>query len=180
MTKKTAAKTDPIDDIRSAWHSLYPVVDVPLARARRAAEKWGELKARAEASTSEREELLYLKAALAQFELFKQEWDSLTSAVRAMQKARQVQELALLGRKFVLWHKPKRGGPIRRAIARALTRDPTLKPRALWARLADNPPRGWTFHDNRQGKYIEGPKGGQGMSYARFQNVAKEERDKLK
>ena len=65
----------------------------------------------------------------------------------------------------------------REAIARALRNDPDLKPRTLWAMLADDPPLGWTFCDNRLGKYAEGPRGQ--MSYGRFSRVSKEERDKL-
>jgi hypothetical protein len=180
MTKKTTAKMDPIDDIQRAWRSLYPLFDAPLARARSAAEKLVELDAKIKAATTDREELHYLKARMAQFELLEQEWNSVISAWHATQKFLQVQKLALRGRKFELGRKPGSAGPIRRAIVRALKCDPSLKPRDLWAMLADAPPRGWTFRENRVGKYIEGPKGGQGMSYARFQNVAKEERDKLK
>jgi hypothetical protein len=173
-------KADPIENVRSAWQSLYPLIDDPLARMRSAAEKLVELEAKVKAATTDREELHYRKAWIAQFELLKRESDSLNSAWHATQQFRQVQKLALHGRKFKLGRKLNTEGPIRRAIARVLKREGVLKPRELWGMLADNPPRGWTFHVNRLGKYIEGPKAGQGMSYAHFSNVSKEERDKLK
>lgn len=68
--------------------------------------------------------------------------------------------------------------PIRKAIARLLKKKSDMKPRELWAALADNPPRGWQFLDNRAGKYIEGPKASDGMSYKHFSGIAKKERDK--
>ena len=92
---------------------------------------------------------------------------------------RIAEPLAEIGELFRKGRKKSSGGPIRRAIERALNRDRTLKPRTLWRMFTDDPPRGWTFCDNRQGKYAAGPQGGN-MSYRRFSNVAKEERDKLK
>lgn len=88
-------------------------------------------------------------------------------------------KMTRLGRTFTKGRRPGSGSPIRRAVARLLRTDRTLKPRTLWAMLADDPPRGWTFRANRLGKYIEGPRASDGMRYARFQNIAKEERDKL-
>lgn len=81
--------------------------------------------------------------------------------------------LAHVGKKF----KPKgRGmGPIRKAIARLLKRNPGMKNAALWEALSANPPRDWEIRDNNLGKYIEGPKAAN-MNYARFCNVAAEER----
>jgi len=75
--------------------------------------------------------------------------------------------------------KPRTPSAIRKAIARELKKDAGLMPRHLWAKLASSPPKGWEFFDNSAGKYIEGPKGGDGMGYARFSEVCKEERDKL-
>lgn len=75
--------------------------------------------------------------------------------------------------------KPRKPSPIRKAIARELKKNPSLMPRHLWKILASSPPNGWEFFDNSAGKYIEGPKGGDGMGYARFSEVCKEERDKL-
>ncbi len=82
--------------------------------------------------------------------------------------------------KFLTGRKPGTGGPIRKAIARLLKKNPDPKPRELWAALKNNPPRGWSFCDNLQGKYIEGPRANTGMSYARFCNIASEERGKAK
>jgi hypothetical protein len=86
--------------------------------------------------------------------------------------------LAMQGQKFSAGRKSGTGGPIRRAIAALLKKNPTMRPRELWATLSKRPPHGWTFCDNRLGRYIEGPKA-QSMSYGRFSNVCKEERDKL-
>ena len=90
-----------------------------------------------------------------------------------------IHEFALTGIKFRKGRKVNSGGPIRKAIARELNKNPSLKPRQLWEILASKPPKGWEFFDNSAGKYIEGPKGGEGMGYARFSEVCKEERDKL-
>lgn len=92
---------------------------------------------------------------------------------------RRLISLSERGRKFVAGRKPNTGGPIRKAIARLLKRQ-RMSNSTLWDALASRPPRGWTFLDNRQGKYCEGPKAGEGMNYARFCNVASEERGKLK
>lgn len=70
-------------------------------------------------------------------------------------------------------------GPIRKWIARELKKNPSMKNAALWATFKEKPLRGWTVMENRQGKYLEGPKIGDKMTYGRFSNVAKEERDKL-
>ena len=69
--------------------------------------------------------------------------------------------------------------PIHKAIARLLKQRP-IKNLQLWDTLKSRPPRGWTFFDNSQGKYIEGPKASDGMNYSRFRNIASEERKKLK
>lgn len=75
--------------------------------------------------------------------------------------------------------KLKKPGPIRKRIAIELKKNPELMPRQLWAILTSKPPKGWEFFDNRAGKDITGPKGGDGMGYARFSEVCKEEKDKL-
>jgi len=90
-----------------------------------------------------------------------------------------IHEFALTGIKFRKGRKVNSGGPIRKAIAHELNKNPALKPRQIWGILASQPPKGWEFFDNRAGKYIEGPKGGDGMGYARFSEVCKEEKDKL-
>jgi hypothetical protein len=78
--------------------------------------------------------------------------------------------------RFSAGRKRGTGSPIRKAIADELKRDPRLSTADLWSKISLAPPRGWTLYDNRIGKYAEGPKAGQNMSYARFSNVASEER----
>lgn len=90
-----------------------------------------------------------------------------------------IHALAITGAKFKQGRKVNTVGPIRKAIARELKKNPDLMPRHLWEILASKPPKGWEFFDNSAGKYIEGPKGGDGMGYARFSEVCKEEKDKL-
>ena len=90
-----------------------------------------------------------------------------------------IHDFALTGIKFRKGRKVNSGGPIRKAIARELNKNSALKPRQIWGILTSKPPKGWEFFDNSAGKYIEGPKGGDGMGYTRFSEVCKEERDKL-
>lgn len=71
-------------------------------------------------------------------------------------------------------------GPIRKWIARQLKKCPTMKNADLWAAFKEKPQRGWSVMENRQGKYLEGPTVNDKVSYGRFSNVAKEERNKLK
>lgn len=87
--------------------------------------------------------------------------------------------LAATGKTFREGRKVNSVGPIRKAIAREVGKNPSLMPRHLWAILARKPPKGWEFFDNSEGMYIEGPKGGEGMKYAHFSAVCKEEKDKL-
>lgn len=87
--------------------------------------------------------------------------------------------LAVTGVKFRKGRKVNSVGPIRKAIARELKKNASLMPRHLWEILASKPPKGWEFFSNNAGKYIEGPKGGEGMGYAHFSGICKEERDKL-
>lgn len=88
--------------------------------------------------------------------------------------------LASTGKKFVSGRKINSVGPIRKAIARLLKKNPDLKPAQLWENIKADPPKGWTVYENRAGKYIEGPRGDDNMSQARFKNIASEERRKLK
>jgi hypothetical protein len=90
------------------------------------------------------------------------------------------EKAALTGQKFIAGRKSGTGGPIRKAIARLLKKNQAMKNLELWETLSDNPPRGWQFNDNHVGKYIEGPKGGDSMNYARFCNIASEEKRKLR
>ena len=71
-------------------------------------------------------------------------------------------------------------GPIRKKIAAVLAKQPHLKNAELWEIVKARPPRGWTCHENRTGRYFEGPKGGEAMELRRFMNIAAEERKKLK
>lgn len=88
--------------------------------------------------------------------------------------------LASAGRKFLEnARKPGTYGPIRKAIARLLKQRP-MKNAELWDAIKLRPSRGWEFRDNAQGRYITEPKAGRGMNYARFRNIASEERKKLK
>lgn len=92
--------------------------------------------------------------------------------------------LASAGRKFLEnARKPGSFGWFRQGIAQFLKRRHhlvLLKPRAVWDELAEKPPKSWTFKDNRQGRYIEGPNGVKNVNYSHFSNVLKEEQDKLK
>ncbi|WP_159086690.1 hypothetical protein [Burkholderia sp. NRF60-BP8] len=67
-------------------------------------------------------------------------------------------------------------GPIRLAIRAALGRAPSASTKELWAMVAAAPPRGWTLHDNRAGRYAEGPEAGQNVDYRAFANHASAER----
>jgi hypothetical protein len=84
------------------------------------------------------------------------------------------------GAKFSKGRKANTSGPIRKAIQRLLKKSQALKNSELWEAIANRPPKGWEPFNNSMGRYMEGPKAGEGMSYARFCNVASEERRKLK
>jgi hypothetical protein len=73
-------------------------------------------------------------------------------------------------------------GPIRKAIVR-VWRGPfegrtEVEPIDMWSFFAERPelvPRGWKFCETTKlGKYIEGPKAKDGISYKRFQNLVRE------
>ena len=85
---------------------------------------------------------------------------------------------AQTGRKFENGRKPGTGGPIRLSIARLLKEDAALRNAELWELVGKKPPRGYSFHSNGLGKYIEGPDVARDMGYGRFCNVAAEERGK--
>jgi hypothetical protein len=97
----------------------------------------------------------------------------------ASREAAELRPIAETGRKFIAGRKSNTGSPVRKAIATLLKNDAEMKNRELWKAIKNKPPRGWTVMENTQGKYIEGSKAGQNMSYTRFSAVAKEERDKL-
>jgi hypothetical protein len=82
-----------------------------------------------------------------------------------------------LGQKFAAGRRPGSGGPIRKAIARLLATNPSMKNAELWDTIAAKPPRGWRLWQDRDGhRHIDGPKGIPGMGYARFCTIASEER----
>jgi hypothetical protein len=58
---------------------------------------------------------------------------------------------ALLGKKFTAGRKPGAGGPIRKAIEKALKKNPRAKNAELWLMVSDRAPRGWSFLNNRTG-----------------------------
>ena len=96
-----------------------------------------------------------------------------------LKAVRELKPLAEFARPFKAnAEKDRKGGPIRAAIARELRKNPLLKNLALFRILAGKPPKGWTFCDNSLGRYVEGP-AGENMSYSRFSDVCKEERDKI-
>lgn len=147
---------DPADDIRAAWHGLYRLGDEALARSKDGAEK-GDMKS--------------FFAAQKSFELVRD----------AMQKIRPLEALAFHARQFKLGRKSGTGGPIRKAIAKVLKKNPHFKNPDLWVALSANPPKGWQFFNNRAGQYIEGPNFAEDhMIYRRFCTVCGEERKKIK
>jgi hypothetical protein len=82
------------------------------------------------------------------------------------------------GKAFTAGRKAGTVGPIRMVIKKLLAKNPKMKNPELWRVIKEKPPRGWTAYENRQGKYLEGPKT-ENMSYSRFCNVSGEERKKL-
>lgn len=143
--------TDPIDGIRATWQGLYRLMDTALAHSKAAANE---------------EDFRRLRDAL----------EVIDHARELMALVKTMDALAFEGRKFKLGRKLNTGGPIRRAIKRALKSQPAMKNPEIWESIAATPPRGWQFFDNRAGKYVEGPTASQIMSYARFCNVCAEER----
>ncbi|WP_186191994.1 hypothetical protein [Burkholderia gladioli] len=78
--------------------------------------------------------------------------------------------------RFAAGRQPGAVGPIRLAIRAALARAPGAPTAELWRMVAAAPPRGWTLHDNRVGRYAEGPEAGQNVDYRAFANHASAER----
>ena len=87
--------------------------------------------------------------------------------------------LAKKGAKFPPMGRGK--GPIRKAITKLLTRDPTLENDALWDAIKARPPKGWIVYENaRLGKYIEGPTPGDNMKHSTFKTRCSEVRKEIK
>jgi hypothetical protein len=105
--------------------------------------------------------------------------DILAERTAAIEEAAALRPIADHGKKFK-GRKPGSGGPIRKAVARLLKKYPALKNPELWDEIKSRPPRGWSVFDNSHGKYIEGPKAGDGMKRAHFCTVCSEERKKIK
>lgn len=117
-------------------------------------------------------------------EVTKPLFDSLQDAEERWAKIVLLRDLvpaARKGRKFPPGRKPGARGPVGKAIRAALQSDPTLTNADLWERIKARPPRGWrAFESTRLGKYFEGPTAADTTSYARFRNIAAEERKGLK
>jgi len=94
-----------------------------------------------------------------------------------MSRAEQIKFIPL-GMKFSRGRKKGAGGPIRKAVAKLLKANPSMKNPQLWEAIKAKPPKGWGALENRLGKYLEGP-GNASMSYQRFCNVCSEERKKI-
>lgn len=86
----------------------------------------------------------------------------------------------ILGKKMSAGRKLGTVGPVRKAVAKYLTRHPSAKNDEIWGALKEKPPRGWTFMDNSLGRYIEGPKADREINFPRFRNICSEERRQLK
>lgn len=85
------------------------------------------------------------------------------------------------GRKFKEGRKPNAGGPVRKAIARLLKKNPAMKNPELWKSIKANPPRGWEpVESMRHGERLDGPTVNDRMGYGRFCTVCGEERKKAR
>lgn len=103
----------------------------------------------------------------------------LADRAAAIEEADALRPIADHGEKFKKGRKPGSGGPIRKAIARLLKKDPALKNPELWDAIKSRPPRGWFVFENSRGKHIGGPTNDDGMEHRRFCNVCGEERRKI-
>lgn len=86
--------------------------------------------------------------------------------------------LARLGKRFKQGRKKGSAGPVRKAIARRLRKNPLAKNPEIWEALRKAPPRGWQFFENRQGQYIEHQDGYTGRHH--FNTICGEERKKIR
>jgi hypothetical protein len=96
--------------------------------------------------------------------------------------------LSLTGRKFTTGRKPGAVGPVRAAVRRQLKRLPQTTAAKIWDSLKVKPPKGLTFYDRQDNKYIEiDMKAIKGklppeaerfkeVKYRRFLNIVSEER----
>lgn len=80
------------------------------------------------------------------------------------------------GKKFP-GRKPGSIGPVRKFIRARLAKNHAATNEELWAAIKAKPPKSWTpMESTRLGRYIEGPNAGDNVGWARFCNIASEER----
>ncbi len=87
------------------------------------------------------------------------------------------------GLKFRAGRKLGTVDPIRLRLRALLRSAPGLKNAELWEAVKARPPKGWTLFessDPKLGRYYEGPRPDLTGTYKQFQNLAAEERKRLK
>lgn len=82
------------------------------------------------------------------------------------------------GSKFVA-KKPGSSGPVRKAVASALRKSPTLKVEGVWGVLASNPPKNLEFYGTTAERRYIRRKDHPDTGWRRFQNIVSEERKKI-
>ena len=92
--------------------------------------------------------------------------------------------LADTGAKFTTGRKPQAVGPLARAVRKHLKDCRDDNPEAVWVALAAHPPKGMTFQNNRQGRYVEFDKRTfkgnlKNSDYRNFANTVYRERKRL-
>ncbi|MBS0323745.1 MAG: hypothetical protein JSR19_07830 [Proteobacteria bacterium] len=89
-----------------------------------------------------------------------------------------------IGVKFSQGRKPGTGGPIRKAIAKLLAKNPAMKNPDLWEAIKKKPPKRWSAEEHPYYGFepeLRGPnRETDHMSYRRFCTVCGEERKKVK
>lgn len=84
---------------------------------------------------------------------------------------------AIQGKKFRDGRKPGTISPVRKFIRAALKKNPASTNNELWDAIVKRPPKGWTpIESPRLGRYIERPRPAGNVGWARFRNIAAEER----
>ena len=97
-----------------------------------------------------------------------------------IQLIRDTLPAARLGRKFTRGRVKNSVSKLRKSIQREIKTNPNLRPAEIWKALAEKPPKGLTFQDNRMGKYIEEDvkqDGVKNTGYKRFCNIVSEEKN---
>lgn len=90
-------------------------------------------------------------------------------------KFESLQPLAIEGNKFRVGRKPGTQSPLRKLIAKLLKKNPKLKNKELLELVKSKPPKGYTYCENRYGKYFEG-KDNKTTEIRRFNNICSEAR----